>query len=91
MLETRGRFVCFPNLYQYCKPIQSSFGGCLSSHEFSCFTVFDTLKLPKVDGIACPEVDEYNVLIMYNSANCVVQNRDTESCNENVHNFVLLF
>ncbi|MFC5734283.1 IS21 family transposase, partial [Cytobacillus gottheilii] len=26
-----------------------------------CFTVFDTIKLPKVDGIACPELVDYNV------------------------------
>jgi hypothetical protein len=25
--------------------------------------VFDTHILPIVDGIACPEVDEYNVLV----------------------------
>ncbi|MFC5734022.1 hypothetical protein [Cytobacillus gottheilii] len=26
-------------------------------------TVFDTIKLPKVDGIACPELVDYNVHI----------------------------
>jgi len=26
-------------------------------------TVFDILKLPKVDGIACPELVDYNVHI----------------------------
>ena len=29
--------------------------------SFSGSTVFDTHKLPIVGGIACPEVDEYNV------------------------------